>query len=67
MGVLVGCCNFDWELIEVEGPGAVFKGAGTIPEVLANRVSYALGLRGACFLINSACSSSLVGALVSVE
>ena len=58
-GVFLGCCTLTgidvaWEDI---GP---FTNIGSGQSGLSGRISHALGLRGPCFTIDTACSSTLV-------
>ncbi|MGC4746934.1 SDR family NAD(P)-dependent oxidoreductase [Micromonospora sp. DT201] len=60
-GVYVGAQFSDYqELLRAQGVSEPQVGTGTELTMLANRVSYLLGLRGPSEVVNTACSSSLV-------
>lgn len=60
IAVYVGCCNFDWVCLDEwrvhESP---YCSTGTALSLTANRISYAMGIRGPSMTIDTACSSSL--------
>eukprot|EP00911_Craspedida_sp_UC1_P002241 UC1_evm1s1706 len=58
-GVFVGLMNSDWDQINPQEISA-FTGSGMARSIMANRVSYTLGLQGPSMTIDTACSSSLV-------
>eukprot|EP01054_Gregarina_sp_Poly1_P011130 Gregarina_sp_Poly_1__11129@NODE_8_length_24379_cov_62_925633_g7_i0_p2_GENE_NODE_8_length_24379_cov_62_925633_g7_i0NODE_8_length_24379_cov_62_925633_g7_i0_p2_ORF_typecomplete_len3635_score538_36ketoacylsynt/PF00109_26/4_3e73ketoacylsynt/PF00109_26/4_8e60Acyl_transf_1/PF00698_21/2e79Ketoacylsynt_C/PF02801_22/5_4e03Ketoacylsynt_C/PF02801_22/3_2e37Ketoacylsynt_C/PF02801_22/1_8e27KR/PF08659_10/2_6e52KR/PF08659_10/1_9e03KR/PF08659_10/0_05NAD_binding_4/PF07993_12/8_1e05NAD_binding_4/PF07993_12/5_4e03NA len=61
VGVYVGCCNFDWHCTEATSRcDSTFSSTGIAASIIANRVSYALGLIGPSLVVDTACSSSLV-------
>ena len=63
VGVFVGMCSQDWQLISQHHRVSPYTGTGCHgPSIAANRLSYALGLRGPSFVVDTACSSSLVAA-----
>lgn len=60
-GVYIGCCNFDWHCTDATSRcDSTFSSTGIAASIIANRVSYALGLIGPSLVIDTACSSSLV-------
>ena len=63
VGVFVGAMmNSDWALLQAAGGAAAtaYSAVGHAPSILANRISYVLGLKGPSMAIDTACSSSLV-------
>lgn len=61
-GVFIGLCTIDYHRLLYKnfarlGP---YSGTGTIPCIVANRLSYFLDLRGPSISIDAACASSLV-------
>lgn len=60
-GVFIGCMWADYAHRTVGQLRSMssFRATGTAPNMLANRVSYALGLRGPSLVVDTACSSSL--------
>jgi acyl transferase domain-containing protein/acyl carrier protein len=61
-GVFVGISTSDYSLLQLASPGHVdaYTGTGNAHSIAANRLSYALDLRGPSLAIDTACSSSLV-------
>jgi acyl transferase domain-containing protein/acyl carrier protein len=61
-GVFVGISTSDYALLQLASPGHVdaYTGTGNAHSIAANRLSYALDLRGPSLAIDTACSSSLV-------
>ncbi|MFE5598120.1 SDR family NAD(P)-dependent oxidoreductase [Streptomyces coelicoflavus] len=61
-GVFVGASVSDYGAVQMSHlPGInAWSGAGSALGVIANRVSYVLGLRGPSLVVDTACSSSLV-------
>eukprot|EP00953_Heterococcus_sp_UTEX-ZZ885_P017536 9813-Heterococcus_DN1.PRE.1 len=59
-GVFVGCCNTEWTVAAAQGELGPFTATGSSPSLLANRLSFVLGLRGPSETVDTACSSSLV-------
>ncbi|TMW48491.1 hypothetical protein DOY81_006418, partial [Sarcophaga bullata] len=60
-GVFIGACNSESEktwFYEKVSPGG-FGIMGCSRAMMANRISYALGLQGPSFLVDTACSSSM--------
>lgn len=61
VGFFVGAFNHDYaELLQQQGLIDAYITTGALHSILANRVSYALNLRGPSETIDTACSSSLV-------
>ncbi|KAF8817770.1 putative type I fatty acid synthase, partial [Cardiosporidium cionae] len=60
IGVFVGCCNHDWNYLNMEDKIVAYTGTGTAGSIVANRISYSFGLRGPSLSIDTACSSSFV-------
>jgi phthiocerol/phenolphthiocerol synthesis type-I polyketide synthase C len=61
-GVFIGAMTHDYQLLQLTqraAPDAYF-GTGTQASILANRISYVLGLQGPSWTVDTACSSSLV-------
>jgi acyl transferase domain-containing protein/NADPH:quinone reductase-like Zn-dependent oxidoreductase/acyl carrier protein len=58
-GVFIGCCTLTGITVDPEDIGP-FTNIGAGQSGLSGRVSHALGLRGPCFTIDTACSSTLV-------
>lgn len=60
-GVFIGCMWADYSHRTVGQLQSMssFRATGTAPNMLANRVSYALGLQGPSLVVDTACSSSL--------
>ncbi|MER7848923.1 SDR family NAD(P)-dependent oxidoreductase [Kitasatospora sp. NPDC096077] len=68
-GVFVGASVSDYgaaQMAELSGIDA-WTGAGSALAVIANRVSYTLGLRGPSLVVDTACSSSLVAVHQAVQ
>lgn len=61
-GVFAGVSNYDYLLLQGSGLESIdgHTLSGILPTILANRVSYALDLRGPSLTIDTACSASLV-------
>ncbi|CAM9906150.1 unnamed protein product, partial [Chrysoparadoxa australica] len=61
-GVFVGACMNDWTHLKSNGSSAInaYSSTGNPPSLLANRLSYLLGLHGPSMTIDTACSSSLI-------
>ena len=61
-GVFIGISGSDYGRRLFEDPTRLdlYSGTGSSTSIAANRVSYALGLRGPSFAVDTACSSSLV-------
>ena len=67
VGVFAGCCNDDFKMsLSAAGRAfGVYTATSVDGAILANRLSFALGLKGPSMTINTACSSSLVAANVA--
>ena len=61
-GVYVGLERPDWALLQSSRPSAVsaFSLTSDASSVASGRVSFVLGLHGACLSVDTACSSALV-------
>jgi acyl transferase domain-containing protein len=59
-GVFVGVSTWDYSRLLADAPTR--GGTGIALSVIANRLSYALDLRGPSFVVDTACSSSLLSA-----
>lgn len=60
-GVFVGISSCDYAWLQLAGGELdAYFGTGSALSIAANRISYALGLRGPSLAIDTACSSSLV-------
>ena len=61
-GVFVGVTNHDYGRLLCRDAATMdaYSSTGTIPAIIANRLSYFLNLRGPSVVIDTACSSSLV-------
>ncbi|MGW1951541.1 SDR family NAD(P)-dependent oxidoreductase [Streptomyces sp. NPDC001920] len=61
-GVFVGASVSDYGAVQMSHLAEInaWSGAGSALGVIANRVSYVLGLRGPSLVVDTACSSSLV-------
>ncbi|SMF03967.1 amino acid adenylation domain-containing protein [Tistlia consotensis] len=61
-GVFVGISTFDYSRIQPPGAekAGLYAGTGNALSIAANRLSYALDLRGPSVAVDTACSSSLV-------
>jgi len=62
VGVYVGVMTNDWAslLSSTKAKASAYSASGHIPCVIANRISYTLGLSGPSMSLDTACSSSLV-------
>ncbi|CEL93322.1 unnamed protein product, partial [Vitrella brassicaformis CCMP3155] len=60
MGVFIGCCNQDWNFVNITEKSSSYSGTGAATSIVANRVSYIFGLKGPSMTLDTACSSSLV-------
>jgi len=60
IGVYVGVMTNDWASMTKHGKISAYSASGHSPAVIANRISYVLGLNGPSMSIDTACSSSLV-------
>ncbi|MEU3895230.1 type I polyketide synthase [Streptomyces sp. NPDC045251] len=61
-GVFVGVSSYDYALLQASRTDTIdaYWGTGVALSVTANRISYALDLRGPSLAVDTACSSSLV-------
>ncbi|CAM9593565.1 unnamed protein product, partial [Chrysoparadoxa australica] len=68
-GVFVGACMNDWNQLMAGSSDGIgtYTGTGGAPSILANRVSYTLGLHGPSMAVDTACSSSLVALDLAVQ
>ena len=68
-GVFVGVSHQDYMLNALLAQNAVsgYLGAGNARSIIANRVSYLLGLHGPSIAVDTACSSSLVAIHLAVQ
>ncbi len=61
-GVFIGAMTHDYQLLQLRHGQALdaYFGTGNQASILANRLSYVLGLQGPSWTVETACSSSLV-------
>ena len=59
-GVYIGHCNNEWSRSQSSKRTNAYTGTGSSHSILANRISFLLGLTGPSMTIDTACSSSLV-------
>lgn len=61
-GVFVGISSYDYSRLQFDNPERIdaYAGTGNAHSIAANRLSYALDLRGPSMAVDTACSSSLV-------
>lgn len=61
-GVFVGISSYDYSRLQFDDPERIdaYAGTGNAHSIAANRLSYALDLRGPSMAVDTACSSSLV-------
>ncbi|KAB2576010.1 Phthiocerol/phenolphthiocerol synthesis polyketide synthase type I PpsC [Lasiodiplodia theobromae] len=64
-GVFVGSLSPDWRQVLTEH--TAYSGTGSALSIIANRVSYVLGLVGPSMAIDTACSSSLVAMHLALQ
>ncbi|PTV59197.1 hybrid non-ribosomal peptide synthetase/type I polyketide synthase [Acinetobacter seifertii] len=68
IGVFVGVSNQDWMVTQgAEQEHNPYFGPGVSFSIIANRISYVLGLTGPSMTLDTACSSSLVALDIAVE
>ena len=65
-GVFMGCCTLTGITVEYDDIGP-FTNIGSGLSGMSGRISHALGLRGPCFTIDTACSSTLVAMDCAVQ
>ncbi|CAJ1343367.1 unnamed protein product, partial [Effrenium voratum] len=65
-GVFMGCCTLTGITVDYEDIGP-FTNIGSGLSGMSGRISHALGLRGPCFTIDTACSSTLVAMDCAVQ
>eukprot|EP00049_Salpingoeca_infusionum_P016006 m.319927 g.319927 ORF g.319927 m.319927 type:complete len:4290 (+) comp15991_c1_seq6:393-13262(+) len=59
VAVIVGSSSMDWDVLQF-GVDNAFSGTGAGRALMANRISYTLGLTGPSISVDTACSASLV-------
>ncbi|KAH8741916.1 type I fatty acid synthase, partial [Cryptosporidium ryanae] len=70
ISVFVGCCSSDWAHIYKTNEGSqlgTYAATSHAASIIANRVSYTLGLTGSSVTVDSACSASIVALHVSLQ
>ncbi|KAH7649812.1 type I fatty acid synthase, partial [Cryptosporidium bovis] len=70
ISVFVGCCSNDWAHICKTNEGSqlgTYAATSHAASIIANRVSYTLGLTGSSVTVDSACSASIVALHVSLQ
>ncbi|KAF7455817.1 Type I fatty acid synthase, partial [Cryptosporidium felis] len=70
ISVFAGCCSNDWTHIcktEMGSNVGTYAATSHAASILANRVSYTLGLTGSSVTVDSACSASIVALHVSLQ
>ncbi|ORV47574.1 polyketide synthase [Mycolicibacter engbaekii] len=72
VGVFVGGFTLDYQLLQNQGHASRYRfkahsATGMMMTMLANRISYALDLRGPSMSIDTACSSSLVAVHLAAQ
>ena len=65
-GVFVGCCTLTGITVDRDAIGP-FTNIGSTLSGMSGRISHVLGLRGPCFTIDTACSSTLVAVDSAVQ
>lgn len=68
-GVFVGISSYDYSRLQFDDPERIdaYAGTGNAHSIAANRLSYALDLRGPSMAVDTACSSSLVAAHLACQ
>jgi len=61
-GCFMGCSSYDWHVAQTRDIDGTprYVGRGAVTELISNRVSWFLNLKGPSMTVNTACSSSLV-------
>ncbi|KAJ1609193.1 type I fatty acid synthase, partial [Cryptosporidium canis] len=70
ISVFAGCCSNDWTHIcksDTVNSIGTYAATSHAASVIANRVSYTLGLTGSSVTVDSACSASIVALHVSLQ
>ncbi|KAH8584991.1 type I fatty acid synthase, partial [Cryptosporidium sp. chipmunk genotype I] len=70
ISVFAGCCSNDWTHIcksESSSNIGTYAATSHAASIIANRVSYTLGLTGSSVTVDSACSASIVALHVSLQ
>ncbi|OII70881.1 type I fatty acid synthase [Cryptosporidium ubiquitum] len=70
ISVFAGCCSNDWAHICKSETGShigTYAATSHAASIIANRVSYTLGLTGSSVTVDSACSASIVALHVSLQ
>ncbi|WP_158076172.1 type I polyketide synthase [Streptomyces amritsarensis] len=68
-GVFVGASASDYAMLQMNDIERVdaFSGTGSALSIIANRISYTLGLHGPSMVVDTACSSSLVAVHLAMQ
>lgn len=71
-GVFLGASSYDYSLLALKAPDAlrdtdIYHVTGSAANIIAGRLSYTLGLRGPCMVVDTACSSALVAVHLAVQ
>ncbi|OLQ16560.1 Beta-ketoacyl synthase N-terminal domain protein, partial [Cryptosporidium hominis] len=70
ISVFAGCCSNDWTHVcksEANSNIGTYAATSHAASIIANRVSYTLGLTGSSVTVDSACSASIVALHVSLQ
>ncbi|MDQ2873909.1 MAG: acyltransferase domain-containing protein, partial [Actinomycetota bacterium] len=71
-GVFLGAGNCDYSLLALKSAeplrnAGLHRVTGSATNIIAGRVSYTLGLRGPCLIVDTACSSALVAVHLAAQ